>query len=458
MRRVSSAALPTTPSARRRVVVVGAGFGGLWTARGLANSGLEVLLIDRRNYHTFFPLLYQVAAAEIGPTSIAHPTRSLLRGKDVTFQLSALEHLDSPHRRIRTSNGWIEYDRLVLAMGSVPVFFGVEGAKEHAFALRTMDDAMALRHHLLLQFERAALSNDRVERARRLTFTIVGGGPTGVEYAGALAELFYGPLRADFPTIRSEEIRVVLVEAGPRLLNTMPERLSDYARRRLERIGVEVLTETAVSAVRPDGADLGEHGTLTSGTVVWTAGVGGDEACRDWGLPTGPGGRVRVEPTLQVIGFPDIFAIGDLAWFEEDGVALPQVAQTALQMGEWTARNIERSFAGEPLRPFRYKDLGMLAVIGRNAAVADLGGRTATGFPAWLLWLGIHIVKLIGLRNRALVLVNWAWNYLTLGRAARLIMPGSPEGGPGTVPDQARLHESSDAALDLPDADGTFHP
>lgn len=416
---------------RNRVVVVGAGFGGLAVARGLDHSGLNVLLIDRNNYHTFFPLLYQVAAAEIGPTSIAHPTRSLLRGKDVTFQLGSLEHVDPAQRRIRTSNGWIEYDRLVLALGSVPVYFGVQGAREHAFALRTMDDAVFLRHHLLLQFERAALSEDPIERSRRLTFTIVGGGPTGVEYAGALAELFYGPLRADFPDIDTGEIRVVLVEAGGRLLASMPEHLSAYAHKRLVGMGVEVLTGTLVSAVRPGVVDLKGETSITSGTVVWTAGVGGAEAWGGWGLPVGRGGRIRVGPTLQVEGIPDVYAIGDLAWLQERGEGLPQVAQTALQMGRHTAKNIARSFAGEPLHEFRYKDLGMLAVIGRNAAVADLGGRTATGFPAWLLWLGIHIVKLIGLRNRALVLVNWAWNYLTLGRAARLILPvgeSSPEG------------------------------
>lgn len=418
-----------TEADRTRVVIVGAGFGGLAVARELADSGLDVLLLDRNNYHTFFPLLYQVAAAEIGPTSIAHPTRSLLRGKCVRFQLGTLEHVDPGARRIRTSNGWMEYDRLVLALGSVPQFFGVEGARKYAFALRTMDDAVALRHHLLLQFERAALSEDPIERSRRLTFTIVGGGPTGVEYAGALAELFYGPLRADFPDINTDEIRVVLVEAGERLLAGMPEHLGLYAHNRLLKMGVQIMTETSVSAVRRDGVDLKNDSSLTSGTVVWTAGVGGAEGWAEWGLPMGPGGRIRVQPSLQVVGWEDIYAIGDLAWLEQGGAPLPQVAQTALQMGKHSAANIERSFTGQPLQAFQYKDLGMLAVIGRNAAVADFGRRTATGFPAWLLWLGIHIVKLIGLRNRALVLVNWAWNYLTFGRAARLILAGSRASG-----------------------------
>ena len=414
--------MAVTEDHRRRVVVVGAGFGGLAVARTLAGSGLDVLLIDRVNYHTFYPLLYQVGAAEIGPTSIAHPTRSLLRGGGVSFQLGTLEDVDPAQRRVRTSNGWIEYDRLVLALGSVPVYFGVDGAAEHAFALRTMDDAVALRHHLLLQFERAALSEDPIERRRMLTFVIVGGGPTGVEYAGALAELFYGSLRADFPDVEPAEITVELVEAGPRLLAGMPEHLGAYALARVRRMGVQVRTESAVARVHSRGVELGDGQGITSNTVVWTAGVGGDPRAAAWGLPLGPGGRVRVRPTLQVDGLPDVYAIGDLAWLEQDGAPLPMVAQTAMQMGQWTARNLVRSFEDQPQEPFRYKDLGMLAVIGRNAAVADLGGRTATGFWAWLLWLGIHIVKLIGLRNRALVLVNWAWNYFTLGRAARLIL------------------------------------
>jgi len=411
-----------------RVVVVGAGFGGLWATRRLAKRDIDVLLLDRNNYHTFFPLLYQVAAAEIGPTGIAHPVRASLRGTSARFHMADVTWVDLKRRRVHTPGGPIGYDALILALGSVPRFFGVEGAEEHAYRLRTMDDAVPLRHHLLGCFERAERLAP-AERVALLTFVIVGGGPTGVEYAGALAELFYGPLHRDFPNLPEREPRIVLLEAADRLLLGMDPELSAYALKRLRDRGVDVRLNTAVESIGPDRATLEGGGVLASETVVWTAGIGGPPGPESWGLPLGPAGRVRVLPTLNLEDHPEVFVVGDMAYVEDpDGQAYPQVAQVAMQQGELAADNALQVLATEPERAeaFRYNDLGMLAVIGRGAAVAEIGKRRFTGFFAWVVWLVIHITKLIGARNRALVLVNWAWNYLTFRRAARPILPGRP--------------------------------
>lgn len=409
------------------MVVCGAGFGGLWAARRLAGNGLDVLLLDRTNYHTFLPLLYQVAAAELGPTDIAYPVRSILRKTpDIRFRMAEVRDLDLDGKVVVTDAERIPYDHLVLALGSVPAFFGVEGAAEHAFPLRSMDDAIPLRHHILSAFETAVYERDEVRRRQLLTFVIVGGGPTGVEYAGALAELVYGPLVRDYPDLSGDDIRVILLEAVDGLLSGMPEGLGRYAAERLASRRVDVRTGSMVTRVAADRIHLKEGAAIDTGTVVWTAGVKGDSRVEAWGLPVARGGRVEVAPFLHLEEHPDVWVAGDLAWVEQDGRPLPQVAPVATQQGEAVADNIVRSLRGEALHPFRYDDPGMLAVVGRNAAVADLGGRTFTGFPAWLLWLLIHIAKLIGFRNRALVLVNWAWNYITFRRAVRLILPSDP--------------------------------
>ncbi len=411
------------PVARPRVLVVGAGFGGLWCARTLANEPVDVTMVDRRNYHTFFPLLYQVAAAELVPTDIAYPVRSIFRkARNVDVRMAEVLDVDPEARTVRTDEGTLEYDFLVLALGSESNFFGVEGADRYAFPLRWMDDAIPLRHHILTRFE-AARSRSVDDRRRALTFVVVGGGPTGVEYAGALAELVHGPLVRDFPDIEADEVRIVLVEAAGRILAGMPDELGQYALERLRRRRVEVLFDTAVEGVGPNDVRFGDGSGLASETVVWTAGVKGDPRVKSWGLPVGRGGRVPVTDQLHVEGRPDVFVIGDLALLEEDGAPLPQVAQVAIQQGRHAAANILRASRGATLQPFRYKDLGMLAVIGRNAAVAYVGGRAFRGFVAWWLWLGIHVTWLIGFRNRALVLVNWAWNYISFRKAVRLILP-----------------------------------
>ncbi len=406
-----------------RVVIVGGGFGGIWCAKALAKHRVDVTLIDTHGYHTFFPLLYQVGAAELGPTSITHPIRSILRGTGVTFRRGRVVRIDPEGRLVHLADGSLPYDHLVLATGSVANFFGVDGAVEHAYPMRTMPEALRLRRQILDCFEAASHTSDPATRAALLTFVVVGGGATGVEYAGALSELVRGALHSDYPTIATREPRVVLMEAGARLLPGMGERMGRYADERLRDRGVDVRFGAKVARVAADHVRLVSGNEFPTHTVVWTAGIRGDPELAGWHLPMAPGGRVRVEQTLRVPDFPEIYAVGDVAYLEENGTPLPQVAQTAMQQGEHAALNIGHTLNGRDTVPFAYKDLGMMAVIGRNAAVAELGGRAFTGWIAWALWLVIHLLKLIGFRNRALVLVNWAWNYVTFPRSVRLVVP-----------------------------------
>lgn len=407
-----------------RVVIVGAGFSGLWAAQGLADDDLDVTLLDRNNFHTFYPLLYQVAAAELGPTDIAYPVRSILREGCVRFRMADVERIDFDRRTVHTSEGDHDYDVLLLAMGSVPAFFGVEGAEEYSYPLRDMDHALPLRREVLSRFEKASFEPDAARREAHLTFVIVGGGPTGVEYAGALAELIHGPLLKDYPIIPRDEVRIVLVEGSDRLLGAMDARLGNYALERLRARRVEVELNTMVTRIRPDGVDFGDGTSIESDTVVWTAGVQGDPRVTGWGLDTGGLGRVVVEPSLQVPGRPEVFVAGDLARaLGEDGQPLPQVAPVAVQQGRHLVGAVQAFLRGDPVPDFVYEDPGMLAVIGRNHAVAQVFGSRFTGFPAWILWALIHVAKLVGFRNRMLVLVNWAWNYVFYERSVRLILP-----------------------------------
>ncbi len=432
--RARAAAHERSAGTRQRVVVCGAGFGGLWAARAFARAALhlDVLLIDRNNYHTFFPLLYQVAAAELGPSDIAYPVRSILRRTGIRFRMAEVTSLDLVGRTITVDSELLPYDRLVLALGSVPNDFGVPGVAEHAFLLRWMHDAIPLRTHVLSRFEKAAAERDPGLRRRMLTFVIVGGGPTGVEFAGALAELLHGPLVRDYPDIGEHETRIVLLEAAAGLLRSMPEHLGAYAADRLRCRRVEVRVGTTVERISATDVRLAGGEAIPTETAVWTAGVKGDPRVAEWGLPVGRGGRVPVHPTLQLAEHPAVYVVGDLALLDEDGEALAQVAQVAMQQGAHAAENIVREFRGLPLRSFHYNDSGVMAVIGRNAAVADLRGRTFRGFPAWMLWLGIHITWLIGFRNRALVLINWAWNYISFSRSVRLILPTARRRGTRT--------------------------
>ncbi len=411
---------------RPRVVIVGAGFGGLWAARAFAQTPFQVLLIDRNNYHTFLPLLYQVAAAEVEPEEIIYPVRSILRPlRNVDFLLADVKKIDFAARTLETAASTVPYDYLILATGSTTHFFGVAGAADHAFALKTLDDGIRLRNHILCGLERAAKDPDSQGRRRRLTYTIVGGGPTGVEYAGALAELLRGPLPRDFPKLDFHDARVLLIEGAERLLGSLPARLGRYALHRLQSMGVEVRLKTVVDRVEAGEVHLKGGASIATETAIWTAGVRGEPAAAAWGLPTDRGGRVPVEPTLEVRGLPGVYVIGDLAHSKEKGAPLPMVAPVATQQGTTVARNIQRHEAGKPSLAFHYHDRGMMATIGRNAAVAQIGGLAFTGFVAWLMWLGVHLIKLIGFRNRLFVLINWAWDYFFFERMVRLILPAT---------------------------------
>ena len=409
---------------RPRVVVVGAGFGGLWAARALSRSPADVLLIDRNNYHTFLPLLYQVAAAELEPGDIVYPVRSILRGlPNADFALAEVRRIDFSERLVYLDGRAVAYDYLIIAAGSASHFFGVAGGPEFAFPLKTLDQGIRLRNHILRCFEGAAHNPDPAERRRLLTFVIVGGGPTGVEFAGALSELLRRPLTRDYPRINFEEARVILLETAESLLPGFPDRLRAYAQDHLRRMGVEVRVRATVSQITPQATHLKDGLLMPTETVVWTAGVRGVPQAETWGLPTGRGGRVATLPTLQVAGHPEVYVVGDLAYLEEAGRPLPMVAPVAIQQGRFAAENIARQIEGREPLSFRYRDRGTMVTIGRNAAVAQLGGRSFTGFPAWLIWLSVHLFNLIGFRNRLIVLINWAWDYFLYERAVRLILP-----------------------------------
>ncbi|HZD10725.1 MAG TPA: NAD(P)/FAD-dependent oxidoreductase [Candidatus Binatia bacterium] len=411
------------------VIVVGAGFGGLWTARALAGKPVRVTLLDKDNYHAFWPLLYQVAAAELEVEQIAYPVRRILRPKkNVYFVMGEVREVDFEQRLLHTRRLALHYDYLVLAPGSTSSYFDIEGAKTHTYPLKTMEEGLALRNQLLRCFELAAQEEDEARRQQLLTFVIVGGGPTGVEYAGALSELIYGPIRKDYRGMSIENVRVVLVEMKERLLPKMPEKLGSYARKRLEARLVQVQLGTSVAEVSDGDVTFEDGSCLETETVVWTAGVRGSPLLEASGLPTNRGGRVKVQLTLQAPDQPRVYVVGDAAAFEgRDGEPLPMLAPVAMQQGEHAARNILRQIAGEAPRPFSYRDRGTMATIGRTAAVAHLFGRAFTGFGAWLIWLGVHLTQLIGFRNRLVVLINWAWSYLFFERMVRLILPQGTE-------------------------------
>jgi len=411
-------------SARPRVVIVGAGFGGLSAARTLARSPVDTLIIDRNNYHTFHALLYQVAAAELEPEEISYPVRTILRGTpNASFLMGQVERIDLDTKTVRMASHVISYDFLILATGSRSYFFGVSGAEENTFELKTLDHAIALRNHILCCLEQAGDEADAEIRRRLLTFVIIGGGPTGVEFAGALAELMRGPIMKDYPILGVSDIRIVLLQAIDSLLADLPSHLRDYALQRLRRMGVEVRLKAVAMRVTPDGVYLKDGSFIPSATVVWTAGVRGEDLAETSGLPTARDGRVRVLPSLQVPGHPEVYAIGDLAYVESDGHPLPFTAPPAIQEGALAALNIRRQLQNSNPLPFQYRDKGSLATIGRMAAVAYIGRREFRGFGAWVLWLGVHIFNLIGFRNRILVIVDWAWDFLLYERAVRLILP-----------------------------------
>jgi NADH dehydrogenase len=412
-------------SERPSVVIVGAGFGGLAAAKGLAAAPVAITVIDRRNYHLFQPLLYQVATAALSPADIAWPIRSILsRQANARVLMGEVSGVDLEARAVTVEGtGPIGFDYLVLATGSRGTYFGHDAWEAHAPSLKTIADATAVRRHILTAFERAEAEADDEARTRFLTFVVIGGGPTGVELAGALAELARKALARDFHAIDPAAARIVLIEAGPRLLPAFPEHLSAYAKRTLEKLGVEVMTETAVADCTESGVALAGGTALPAATVLWAAGVAASPA-GDWlDAPTDKAGRIVVGETLEVPDAPNIFVIGDTAAVADpDGQPLPGTAPVAKQQGRYVARVIRARIAGKaPPKPFRYMDVGLLATIGRRAAVIDFGRIRVKGWIAWWLWGFAHIYFLIGLRNRVLVMVQWLWNYLTFQRGARLI-------------------------------------
>jgi NADH dehydrogenase len=412
-----------------RVVIVGAGFGGLAAAKALARASVELTIIDRYNYHLFQPLLYQVATASLSPGEIAQPIRSILRGqRNARVVLDEVTSVDGARRSVRTAGGLsVAYDYLLIATGARHSYFGKDAWEAVAPGIKTVDDATRLRAKILLAFERAEGEKDPAKREALLTFVIVGGGPTGVEMAGAIAELARRSIVADFRSIMPESSRIVLVEAGPRLLPSFPASLSHEAKISLEKMGVEVRLGQAVTDITGDHVMIGPT-ALPTKTVMWAAGVRASAAGEWLGAPCDRAGRVVVNGDFSVPGHENVFVVGDTAAFNgADGKMLPGVAPAAKQAGAYVARLIHAKVRGRALpRPFRYADYGNLATIGHSKAVADFGWARFKGLFAWLLWSVVHVYFLIGFRNRFIVALSWAWSYLTYQRGVRLIT-GSPD-------------------------------
>ena len=406
------------------VVIVGGGFGGLYAAKRLKRRAVRVTVVDRRNYHLFQPFLYQVATAALSPADIAAPIRSILRRQRNTIVLMAeVSGVELATREVVLVNGGrISYDYLLLATGARHAYFGHEEWADLAPGLKNIDDALEIRRHVLLAFEMAEREPDPDVRKAWLTFVVIGGGPTGVELAGALAEIARYTMARDFRVIDPTQTRVILIEASPRILATFPQELSERAVRDLTRLGVEVKTHTPVTTIEPD-AVLVANARIATYTPLWSAGVKASPLAQTLGVPLDRAGRVLVKPDLTIPGHPQVFVIGDLAALLDPTTQrpLPGVATVAIQQGRAVADNIWRACRGQSYESFRYRNRGSMATIGRSRAVVDLGRVRFSGFGAWLLWLVVHIYFLIGFEDRLLVMIQWAWSYLTLQRGARLI-------------------------------------
>ena len=403
------------------VVILGAGFGGLRAAQALRKAAVRVTIVDRRNHHLFQPLLYQVATAALSPGDIATPIRRIFRSqKNVEVVLAEVKSIDVEARKIILDDGEVPYDHLIVATGSTHAYFGRDDWEKFAPGLKSIDDATSIRRRVLLAYEAAEREDDPARRQAWLTFVIVGGGPTGVEMAGSLAEISRHVLSRDFRRFDPREARILLVEAGDRILAAFPEDLSAKAQKSLESLGVELKLKGKVTEIDGEGVEI-DGQRLPARTVVWAAGVAASPLSKSLGVPLDRAGRVKVEPDLSIPGHPEIAIVGDLASLIQDGHPVPGVAPAAMQEGTYAGRRIVRQLAGKPIKPFHYLDKGSLATIGRASAVAQIGKIHLSGFIAWAMWLLIHIFFLIGFRNRFLVLAQWSWVYFTYDRGARLI-------------------------------------
>lgn len=436
---------PRTPT-KPQVVIVGAGFAGLYAAKQLRKANVEITLIDRRNHHLFQPLLYQVATAALSPGDIAQPIRAIFSEQDnVHVLLGEVTGIDREGRTVVLRDGRVRYDYLILATGATHAYFGNDHWSEHAPGLKTLDDGLEIRRRILLAFERAEREQDPNKRNALLTFVVVGGGPTGVEMAGAIAEISKRVLRHDFRSIDPADARVVLVEGGDRILSAYSPELSRKAEEQLRELGAWVWTGRLVTSISDERVELGEE-MLQAATVVWAAGVAASPLGSETGGERDRAGRVHVNPDLRVAGDERIFVAGDLAHLEgADGRPLPGVAPVAVQQGIHAAKNIRRLLAKQETEQFRYADKGSLATIGRAAAVGKIGRMSLSGFSAWMLWALVHIMYLAGYRNRIAVLIDWVWSYVTFKRPARLIT-GAMHGEPAPARTEPEPEEATPVA------------
>lgn len=427
---MSDVRVETNTARKAHVVIVGGGFGGLSTAKALAKAPFDITLIDRTNHHLFQPLLYQVATAALSPADIASPIRHVLNDqRNLKVMLGEVSGVDFARNEVITDERRVPYDYLVIATGARHAYFGHDDWAAVAPGLKTLDDATAVRRRILLAFERAEAEENAEERARLLTFVVIGGGPTGVEMAGAIAELAKRALASDFRSIDPRSARIILVEAAPRVLTPFDEKLSAAARRSLTQLGVEVRLGAAVTDCSADGVRLGDT-FIPTRTIIWAAGVMASPAGRWLGAETDRAGRVMVRADLSVPGHPEVFVIGDTAAVtDEHGAQLPGVAPVAKQQGQYVAQALIARQEGRTVPAFRYRDYGALATIGRSRAVAQFGKLKVSGLLAWLLWTVAHIYYLIGFRNRFAVALNWAWSYVTFQRGSRLITGLTPHSG-----------------------------
>ena len=406
------------------IVIIGAGFGGLRLARKLADIPAHILLLDRHNFHLFQPLLYQVATAGLAPEDIASPVRSTLRTqKNLDFRMTEVNGCDLRQQILQTDTGEIHYDYLVLAMGGTTNYFGMANIAERALSLKDLNDAILVRNQILHMFERADHTDDPLLRQALLTFVVVGGGATGVESAGALSELVQKVFVKDYHRLRREDVHIILLEASNRLLSGMPDESGLYAAAALQKKGVDVRLNARVIDFSGKQAFLSDQSVIPCHTLIWAAGVQAAPLTQEIESPKGSLQRLIVTPSLQLPGHDNVFALGDTAYFSLQEEALPMIAPVAVQQADLIAVNLKALIQQRPLQLFSYQDPGMLATIGRNCAVARMGKQCFCGFFAWILWLAIHIIRLIGFRNRIIVLINWTWDYFLYERSIRLITP-----------------------------------